>query len=167
MEIRLLVGIPASGKTTFSHSMKSLCECTGESCEIISRDAIRKELIGEGEYFSKEKQVFNTFIKKINEAIDNRIDTIIIDATHINKASRHKVLSRLTNYEDYNLVIDVFLIDLERAFERNSKRKGFAYVPDPAIRNMYNSFEEPSINGEEKLSQYNFSTIEVMYHVGR
>ena len=48
MEIRLLVGIPASGKTTFSHSMKSLCECTGESCEIISRDAIRKELNGEG-----------------------------------------------------------------------------------------------------------------------
>lgn len=158
----MLVGIPASSKSTHANLIKDLCGYTHDSCEIISRDAIRKELIGEGEYFSKEKQVFNTFIKKINEAIDNKIDTIVIDATHINKASRHKVLSRLKNYEDYNLIVEVFLIDLEKALERNSKREGFARVPDSAIINMYNSFEEPSLNGEEKLIQYNFSTIEII-----
>ena len=139
----LLVGIPGSGKSTWVHE-----QLDSECKHWISRDAIRFEVVQEGEeYFSKEKQVFNLFVRAVQADIDsNFITDIYVDATHINEASREKLLRRLKNLENINLNAVVFDISLETCLERNAQRTGRACVPETAIRNMYNNFRNPALD---------------------
>lgn len=70
------------------------------------------------------------------------------DATHLNKASREKVLNKIKILPES---INVLYIKtpLELCIKRNEKRKGRARVPKEVIKNMYNSIQEPS--KEEKI----------------
>lgn len=110
---------------------------------IISRDAIRFSLVAEEEpYFSKEKQVFKTFVKAIDEALGQGL-IVVADATHLNRTSRLKLLNALTVKPD---MIDIFWVNtsLQKALEQNELRKGTrAYVPPEQIEKMYNAFEAP------------------------
>ena len=137
--IYLMCGIPASGKSTWAK--------THTDAAIISRDEVRKSLVGENventKYFSKEDEVFRIFVENINNAIDAGEKEIIIDATHTNPAGRKKVLSKLNLHHNLNLKIIVFPIDLKTALERNSKRTGFAKVPPEAIVRMRSNFIMP------------------------
>ena len=139
----LLVGIPGSGKSTWVRE-----QLNSESKHWISRDAIRFEVVQEDEeYFSKEKQVFNLFVRAVQADIDsNFITDIYVDATHLNEASREKLLGRLKNLENINLNAVVFDISLETCLERNAQRTGRACVPETAIRNMYNNFRNPALD---------------------
>ena len=139
----LLVGIPGSGKSTWVRE-----QLDSECKHWISRDVIRFGMVQEGEeYFSKEKQVFNLFVRAVQADIDsNFITDIYVDATHLNEASREKLLGRLKNLENVNLNAVVFDIPLEVCLERNAQRTGRAYVPETAIRNMYNNFRNPALD---------------------
>ena len=139
----LLVGIPGSGKSTWA--LEQLNALPAEHGHWISRDMIRFGLVKEGEeYFSKEKEVFNLFVRAVQADIDSDFVTdIYVDATHINEASREKLLRRLKNLENVNLNAIVFDIPLEVCLERNAQRTGRACVPETAIRNMYNNFSHP------------------------
>jgi predicted kinase len=110
----------------------------------ISRDSIRFSMVNENEdYFSKEKAVFKEFTKQISEALEE-YDIVIADATHITKRSRAKILNALTVKPDK---IKIFWVDtpLEECIKRNEQRIGTrAYVPNTAIRNMFNSLEPPT-----------------------
>ena len=82
-KLGIMCGVPGSGKSTWLKDKKDVL--------VISRDAIRFQLVKENEeYFSKEKQVFKTFIKTIQDALDSNTTphAIYIDATHITKKSR-------------------------------------------------------------------------------
>ena len=140
----LLVGIPGSGKSTWVQSQLNWGK--DEYGIWISRDAVRFSIIGEkDDYFSKEKEVFNTFIQKINNCLAHeRVTDVYIDATHINEASREKVLRRLNmeNVETVNAII--FDTPLEVCLERNAQRTGRACVPETAIRNMHKNFTDPA-----------------------
>ena len=139
----LLVGIPGSGKSTWVRE-----QLNSECKHWISRDAIRFEVVKEDEeYFSKEKQVFNLFVRAVQADIDSDFITdIYVDATHLNEASREKLLGRLKNLENINLNAVVFDISLETCLERNAQRTGRACVPETAIRNMYNNFRNPALD---------------------
>lgn len=136
----LLVGIPGSGKSTWVRE-----QLDSECKHWISRDAIRFEVVQEGEeYFSKEKKVFGLFASAVQADIDSDFITdIYVDATHLNEASREKLLGRLKNLDKVNLNAVVFDIPLEVCLKRNAQRIGRAYVPETAIRNMYNNFSHP------------------------
>lgn len=66
-----------------------------------------------------------------------------MDATHINKKSRNKVLSKLdlTKVDRINFIY--IMIELEVALKRNNLREGRQRVPEEAIKNMYKTLEEP------------------------
>lgn len=161
-EIYLLVGAPGTGKSTYANKIMTDFNDKGITCEIVSRDNCRKRLTGGATgdaYFSKEKEVFKEFIKDINDCIDMGYEKIIIDATHINPASRNKVLSKIKNNEDFVLVVATFKTPMEVAIKRNSKREGFAKVPEEAIKRMYKDFETPMMQEFEK---YNFKSIHLV-----
>lgn len=141
----LLSGLPGSGKSTWVS--KKIAELEPGTAVVVSRDIIRFGLLKDGEdYFSKEDEVWNLFIKATIAAIKNPcITDIFIDATHLNDKSRKKTLRPLPleNVEVINVVFDV---PLNVCFERNAQRTGRAYVPEKVIRSMAETFSLPNIH---------------------
>lgn len=155
----IMVGIPASGKSTFIATHDNFFN---ERKAVISRDNVRFSMIKEGDsYFSREKEVFNEFIRQIKISLEENFDTIV-DATHINAGSRSKLLRALGDSLK-NIEINAIVIrtPLDVALERNSKREGLSLVPESAIRDMYSHFTIPTLdegfdniwikNNEEKM----------------
>ena len=132
----ILCGPAASGKSTFSHSLVR----DKTSYKIVSRDTIRFSLVNENEeYFSKEKEVFRTYITEIQQAIDDGVNIIIADATHINEVSRNKLLDNL-NTKEYHIIPVNFKTPLNVCLERNNGRIGRAKVPRNAVRRQFYNF---------------------------
>lgn len=133
----MMIGVPGCGKST-------ICErLTNRSDDIwVSRDKIRYSLLTkEDKYFEKEKEVFEIFIDTTIKYLKEG-KTVYLDATHLNKASRRKVLSRV---KPFNCYITALWIDepLQTCLYRNSFREGRARVPDKEVEKMFFNFEKP------------------------
>ena len=141
-KIYILCGVPGSGKSTWAR--KQVEELDGKGI-IISRDAIRFSMLGDDDaYFAHEDAVFDEFIKKIQEAINDQEHTsIFIDATHLNEKNRNKVLSRIWRMGDDVIIGVYFDVPLEECLRRNALRTGRALVPETVIKNMYESLTKP------------------------
>ena len=136
-DLILLMGIPGSGKTTIAKKL------AGPRDTYISRDEIRYSLVNENEeYFSREKEVVDTFAKLVDNALTTTDRYVFADATHLNCGSRLKLLTKLTNRPEH---IYILFIDtpLNIALERNAKREGRARVPKDAIIKMFQSISMP------------------------
>jgi len=132
----------------------------------ISRDDIRFSYLKEGEdYFSHETEAFNSFIQSIKRAINyNEYDNIFVDATHLNKKSRNKLLYSLgLDYIKKVKEINCIFLDtpLEVSLERNSKRTGRQYVPEATIIDMFKSISLP-----DETETNIFSTYIISYSTG-
>lgn len=132
----MMIGIPGSGKSTWVKNNKIDTDLW------VSRDKIRFDKLKEGEdYFAHEDEVFEQFIEEIIWGLE--MDKVVIaDATHLNKTSRTKVLSKVARFADE---IEAVVIDvpLEVAFSQNDKREGRAWVKHGIIRRMFFSMEMP------------------------
>jgi len=149
-----MCGIAGSGKSTWIKNNVRY------SSWIVSRDAIRKNLIGDESYFSKEKEVFSLFIDAIQKGLDEpNVENIYIDATHINERSRMKVLNALSIPEDSTLNVVWLNTPLTKSLERNELREGFELVPKSAIMRMDSQFEPPT---EEEFHRYHFKEINII-----
>ena len=156
-ELKVLVGAPASGKSTWAATDAYRKECDGWSTAVISRDAIRFQMLDEDEngtdYFKYENAVFAEFVHEINECLALCIDYIYADATHISPESRTKLLRRLGIDEETDIVFEVFEEPLEILLYRNAQREGRAKVPVKAIKSMVAGFSVPDLEGKE-ISDY-------------
>lgn len=142
----VMIGAPGSGKSTYIKNHIKDNEL------VISRDIIRFAMLNDGDdYFSKEKQVYNEFIKQINAAIANEID-IYVDQTSLNRGARSKLFNKLEKKPDEIIAIYIKK-PLDIILKYNAKRTGRALVPEDAVINMYNSIEEPTL--EEGFTQIN------------
>ena len=89
-KLYLMCGVPASGKSYFAE--KHMDE---EKDVYISRDQVRFEMVPEtDEYFSREKEVYEEWIKRIAWALNAGFN-VWADATHLNKKSRAKTFHAL------------------------------------------------------------------------
>lgn len=148
MILYILCGVPGSGKSYFAknHLMKN-----DENLYYVSRDEVRYSIItDEDEYFSKENEVFQMFINKIKYYLDSKTfacSGVIADATHLNWASRRKLLNALGilngAYSNLEIIPIVVRPGLDVAFERNNQREGRAKVPEDVVKRMYNSQTSP------------------------
>ena len=139
-QIIFINGLPVagSGKTTWALKHISPLE------KYVSRDEVRFSMVTENEeYFSKEKEVFKKFTDLINTYLDTGFN-VYADATHLNQASRNKLLRAISSKPEEVNVIWI-KTPLEEALKRNENRKGTrAYVPRSVVRRMHYSIESPS-----------------------
>ena len=127
--IYLLCGLPGSGKSTWAKARKTWRDA------YVSRDEVRFAIVKENEqYFSKEEEVFNTFIDKIIKKMKTH-STIYIDATHLSEKARNRVLDRLP-LSNVDIIPVNFYISLDTCCYRNDLRSGRAHVPTSAICKM-------------------------------
>lgn len=140
-KLYIMSGCPCSGKTTMAKERFP-------NAKYVSRDEIRFSMVPEGdEYFSREDEVFEKFVKEINDGLRQSLD-VVADATHLNTASRLKLLYSLDLDRSKTLVELICLRPpLEVCLERNETRKGTrSYVPINVIKKMYYSFSMPSFD---------------------
>lgn len=136
-QLNVLVGVPASGKSTFCNEFLS------KVSTVISRDIVRYSIIKDGEeYFSHEKEVFKEFIRQIRELM-GKGENVTVDATHLNATSRFKLLSNLKGF-DYEINAYFFDTPFDECLGRNAMRTGRAHVPEDAMENMYDSLTFPT-----------------------
>lgn len=135
----ILMGAPGSGKSTWAGN-----NAASLGVDVISRDMIRFSLVKEDEpYFSKEKDVYKEFIKRINDLLLEDKD-VFADATHLTSASRNKLINSITA-PSVKLCGIWLKSSLEECLEHNENRKGTrGYVPPEQIEKMYKSFEKPT-----------------------
>lgn len=144
----LMMGIPGSGKSAYLAKANKI-----KHRKIISRDQIRFSMIETGDYFSKEKEVFNEYINQIQLALkDPNINVIYADATQLTEKGRYKVLDNL-NLENVNVKVYWKNTPLKLALARNAQREGQEYVPESAIIKMYNSIQDPRKDTKYKYKE--------------
>ena len=135
----VVIGAPGCGKSTYIQNHLK------ENELVISRDKIRFGMLNDNdEYFSKEKEVYNEFIKQINAAIAADV-TFYVDQTSLNAAARNKLFSRLKKKPDKVIGI-YFTTSLDTILQRNAQRTGRALVPEDAVVNMFNSLTRPTLD---------------------
>ena len=141
-KLYIMVGIPGSGKSTWIANHKS---SFSRPYKIVSRDEIRFSLVAEDEeYFSKEKEVFKKFVEAIKEGLDSDLD-VYADATHINEASRTKLLRALgCSLKGIKVEAIVIKPPFDIIEQQNAQRTGREFVPLSAIRRMNGQFTMPS-----------------------
>ena len=133
----VMIGAPGCGKSTYIKNHIKDNEI------VISRGTIRFSMLkDEDEYFSKEKQVYDEFIKQINAAIADETD-FYVDQTSLNRGARNKLFSRLEKRPEQVIGI-YFNTPLETILQRNAQRTGRALVPEDAVINMFNSLTKPT-----------------------
>lgn len=142
-KLYLMSGMPCSGKSTYAKGY-----LINEKTKYVSRDEIRFALLKEGdEYFSKENEVFNTFIDTIKNYLHEGYD-VIADATHLHQWSRAKLLYSLAEDLKDTEVIAVFMrTPLNVCLERDKTRKGTKfYVPEKTLLDMAKSLRQPNFS---------------------
>lgn len=153
--IEILVGIPCSGKSTYTNNKLYLNNNLnfGNSMSImtsVSRDSVREN----SDYFlqpylyceANEKIVTMVCDNMLN---DNMYDYIILDNTHCKEKYINDIIN---NYPNHRIVIKFFKITLLKAYIRNIKRfiSTRKYVPFKIIKNMYKNYKKINKDKYEK-----------------
>lgn len=148
-DLILMMGVPGAGKSTYLNAVVS--SAMGEVR--VSRDDIRFSLIGNGDYFSKENEVFDTYIQNIQAALDNpNVSRVYADATQLTEKSRCKVLDKL-NLKGVNIKIYWKNTPLSLCLKRNKQREALAVVPEKVIKRMYHSIQDPRKDTKYKYKE--------------
>ena len=133
-----LSAIAASGKSTWAKHYK--INHKDENVFIVSSDEIRKELTGVYQNLNYEKEVWEIYFKRIDILRDSNKDcTIICDSTNIINEHR-KILGNLPGFDKKTLV--VISKELPVILERNRQRDHAKYVPEAAIKEMWDMWEK-------------------------
>ena len=140
-----MCGAPGSGKSTWLEE-KVIKNIYAKPATVVSRDKIRFALVKEDEqYFSKENEVWEKFITQIKEDLEKwSVEEVYVDATHLNIASRSKLLRALgDSLKGVEVNAIWFDLPVETCLERNENRTGLAHVPSNKIEEMYINFQRP------------------------
>ena len=140
MNTLIVMMAPSSaGKSTLAKHIEE----THDDCVIVSRDKIRLNLLSDDEdYFAHEKEVADTFYRRINDMLKIH-EYVIADATHISLKSRRELFKHVNtkNARVIGIWVD---IPMATAIKRNEGRTGRSCVPEDAIRTMFKTKVPPS-----------------------
>ncbi len=141
----VLVGAPGSGKSTWARN-KIETLFTKAEYVYVSRDSIRFNLVKENEdYFSKEKDVFNEMIRQVVKGLREELN-VFVDATHLNHASRERLINSINQYYTHYVITFVFFdVCLAVCLKRNRERSGRERVPEEQVVQMFDRMIPPAV----------------------
>ena len=135
----ILSAPPGSGKSTWANAYLK----THENTYIISSDEIRYELTGQRRDFSKQKEVWETFSRRIHEyALKGENVTVILDALCDLNSLREGYVKDNPEYDKYVLVL--FPHTFEEILKYNTQREDERVLPVDAMKMLYEKFEQPT-----------------------
>ena len=135
----VLSAMPGSGKSTWAKQYQNEHSHT----LIVSSDAIRYELTGQTQDFSKQKEVWELFSLRIHEYAQKYDDvTVILDALTDLNWLREKYVKENPEFDRYELVL--FPRTIEQIRYYNKQRKESSIVPDEQLELLIQKWEEPS-----------------------
>lgn len=127
----LLIGIPASGKSTLAERLRS------KGYRTLSLDSIREEIFGDGAIQTGLKRVIATFYRRLRAKMRDG-ERIVVDATSVKYQDRRNVWLKVRDFS-YDVTIVVLDVPLAVALERNRKRQ--RVVPDEVIVSLYHELK--------------------------
>ena len=134
----MLVGIPGSGKTTYS---KNLIE--KYNAEVVSTDKVRQTYPG-----IVESDVFPTVYKLCAEKLNSNIN-VILDATHITPKVRKRTFDALdqfnVEYEKIAVYLDTPVDECLRRVEIRNNEPGQLFIPLEVIESYGKNIIAPSL----------------------
>ena len=142
-EIILLVGLPASGKSTYISKMKG--KYVIASNDLYVEKIAKKIKLTYTEAFDKinrDDTIGNTK-KEFDKAI-SKGRSVIIDNTNMNKKERSYFMKNTS--EDYKRIAIIFKIsdsELKKRLEKRGKETG-KIIPDEVIKKMKSKYEPPT-----------------------
>ena len=135
----ILSAPPGSGKSTWAKAYQE----GHDNIFIISSDEIRYELTGQRRDFSKQKEVWETFSRRIHEyALKGEDVTVILDALCDLNSLREGYVKDNPEYDKYVLVL--FPHTFEEIVKYNTLREEDRVLPLEAMKMLYDKFEQPS-----------------------
>jgi len=159
-QLIIMCGAPGSGKSTWVE--KNFMSFPGYT-KVVSRDQIRFSMLKDDEdYFAHENEVYNKFIEEIKDGLEN-CDTTIADATHLNIASRTKLLRNLgESLKGIKVKAIAIKPSLQTCLTRNEKREGHNRVPRSQLCRMWYQFTIPTLDeGFDEIWKYKENKLEV------
>lgn len=132
-EFIMLVGLPASGKSTYAEGLKE------QRYSVHSSDTIREELTCDVNSQDKNTDVFSVLHKRIKSDLENGI-SCVYDATNISMKRRKAFLDELRKFECAKKCV-LFAVPVEMCKDRNQNRERKA--PDETYDRMLKNFWVP------------------------
>lgn len=132
-EFIMLVGIPASGKSTYAEKLRN------DGYHVHSSDKIREELLGDENEQKDNQKVFEVLHKRIKKDLQDGI-SCVYDATNMTMRRRIAFLKEIKQYSCKKKCV-VFAIPVEECKQRNANRE--RKVPDAVFDKMLRQFQCP------------------------
>lgn len=129
----MLVGLPASGKSTVSKILQNL-----HKANLHSSDELRIELFGDVNEQTKNPELFEMLYKRIIADMKNGIN-VVFDATNISYKKRMILLERIN--VECEKICYFMATPYEKCVDRDSKR--VKSVGESVIKRMYLNFNIP------------------------
>jgi predicted kinase len=127
----LLVGIPASGKSTLAGKLVQ------KGFECINADAIRAELYGNELQQGDPQEVFSVFFDRLEALMKDEKD-IVVDNTNLKVPHRKQILDRGHKFGYGDVQLWVLDVPLDVCLQRNAARD--KKVEEDVLANMFMSF---------------------------
>ncbi|NOW89754.1 putative kinase [Clostridium beijerinckii] len=147
-KLYILIGIPCSGKSTYTSKY-----FTNLNTIIVSSDKIRKDLTETYEFSPKiNNLVFDIVKNEVQIGLSKGFD-VVVDATNTNKKYRKSLIKISKNY-DCDTIAVVFKTPLSLCLERNFNRSTEIRVPEHIIIKM--SQFDSNIKKSEGFDEINY-----------
>lgn len=158
----ILVGLPASGKSTFSRDLQKLLKnVTVFTVEIIDPDIIRKELFPNEFHFENEAVVRNKNYQLIKTALNKNCIVISDDLNYY--TSMRQELKQIAD----NMKVDYFIIHISTPLEiclKWNEDRGFK-IPDQVIRNVFSKIDKfDKYSWDKPFAAYDLSKTKNLEH---
>lgn len=136
----LLSAIPGAGKSTWAEQYR----LTHKHVFVVGSDEVRKEVTGEFQNFTMEKEVWKRYFDYINKyALEGPEDvTVIADSTNLQNKYRKTYIEKVKGFDRKVLV--VLKKPLDVILRQNLQRSENKIVPENIVISMWKSWEEPS-----------------------